>query len=105
MFDENTDCEYQTIYGVEERGGISAFTINTAETAALVPVPVEKSLLLFSGEIDSLEVETFTPESGIWVSERREFSCTDFIDTGDRYFYRALVTARRWLAREDHLVI
>jgi hypothetical protein len=29
----------------------------------------------------------------------------DFLPSRDRYFYRALVMARRWLRGEDHLVI
>lgn len=102
----STDREFQTLFGIEERKPLSEYRVEAREITALIPIPVERGLALFSGEIGALEVKSacVCPD-GTTEPAMEQVTPHDFLPSRDRYFYRALVMARRWLRGEDHLVI
>jgi len=100
------DREVQTIFGIEDRRHPDEYRPQAREIACLLPIPVGDGLRLFAGQVEELAVEAGRVlADGNVVPVRERIRADDFVPSVDRYFYRAFVTARRWIRGEEHLAI
>lgn len=79
---------------------LSAYRYQKEEIAGLLAVPLAEGLALFSGERDAIAVSAV----GLGSAEV-SIRVADFIPTPDRYFYKVLILAQRYLQGERHLLI
>jgi len=106
IYGRAVDCEFQTLYGVEEAKSLSAYRVQAREITSLIPLPIPQGLALFAGEVSALDLKTARVRpDGTTAPARERITRADFVPCADRYFYWACVMARRWLRGEDYLVI
>lgn len=79
---------------------LDAYDYQKDEISGLLKLPIAAGLRLFSGELDSVSVDSV----GFGV-ERVAISAEDFIHSDDQYTVRALILARRYFSGETNLLI
>ncbi|MBZ0298150.1 MAG: NUDIX domain-containing protein [Anaerolineae bacterium] len=92
------DYEFNDVFLLNDDRPLSAYEPQAAEVSDLVCFRIDDGLALFDGTCDSIPAESRAAGD---ITLRQ----TDFVDPLDRYTYRVLVLARRFLNGESHLVI
>lgn len=97
------DREIQYVYFVRDERPLGDFAPNPIEVAGLAEFEIEPLLDLLSGRIPVL-ASRFLPVSGSSLTEM-PFAIEDFAARVDRYYYRAAIAARAFLAGERHFSV
>jgi hypothetical protein len=92
------DREFNEVFFLNDDRPLSAYLPQADEVSDLLSVRIDDGLALFAGECETIPAESRAVGE---VMLRR----SDFILTPDRYTYRVLVLAKRYLNGEKYLVI
>lgn len=96
------DREINDVFLLVNDQPLPAYQTND-ELTGLARLAIDDGLALCAGERDEITAEYLV--RGEQTVIQIEFRLADFVPTFDHYFYRVLVTAKRYLAGEKHLVI
>lgn len=97
-YGEWIDYEFNEVFLLNDDRPLVAYAFQREEVSDLVRIRLDDALALFAGERDSIEAESL--EAGTLT-----IRLTDFVEMADRYTYRVMVLAKRFLNGEKHLVI
>jgi isopentenyldiphosphate isomerase len=97
------DREIQDLFLLQDDRRLGSYSPNPDELAALVRVPIDGLLELFSNEADEISALNLRPGD----SEPSEITITRdvFIPTLDNYYYRVAIAANRTFAGDRHVAV
>lgn len=97
------DRELQYVYFVQDERPLEQFAPNPIEVAGLAEFEIEPLLDLLAGNSPSLAAR-YVPAAGAAKTDV-SFTEGDFASRLDRYYYRAAIAARAFLAGERHFSV
>lgn len=101
-----TDNEIQTLFGILDDRPLTGFALRKSEIEAILHVPAREGVELFAGERAALTLEAGEVGSdGAIRFKPCAITETDFVPSLDNYFARAFAAASRLQRGEAHVLI
>lgn len=100
--------EYQSVFIYEIDFDLPKFDPNSHEVTALLWLPIESGMNLFTGKIDSVIAEGYSFEAepqGVWTHFSRSLSAEDFLPRIQRYYLTILIMSERVINRSGPVSI